>query len=59
MLWVDYYINDITINEHETYIEGNQVICNNLTCTFIERFDSLDDAQVIREIHEESSKGTP
>ena len=60
MMWVDYYINEVTNNGHETFIEGNQVVCNELTCKFMERFETLEDAEVIQEIHAEatSAQGT-
>jgi hypothetical protein len=38
--------------EHITYIENLTVHCDYLFCTYIERFDNMEDAIVAMEIHE-------
>lgn len=59
MMWADYYINDTTLNHHEVLVEGTTLICNELTCSFKDTFESLEDALVAKEIHEEYTKETP
>lgn len=58
MMWVDYYINESNTTSHEVLVEGTTVTCNQLNCSFKDTFESLEDALVAKEIHEEYTKET-
>lgn len=53
MMWVDYYVRDSYVSNHETIVEGTQVSCNYIDCNYTERFDAVDDAEIAAEIHGE------
>lgn len=51
MMYIGLYTEPIIT--HESIINGMEVSCNYLFCTYIERFDSIEDAEIAAEIHEE------
>ena len=48
MMWVDYLIHEVT--HHEVEVDGLRVEC--LACEFIDYAPTMDDAYVLKEIHE-------
>lgn len=48
MMWVDYYIGEVT--HHEVEVDGLRVEC--LACEFMEYAPTMDDAYTMKEIHE-------
>lgn len=54
-MYIGYYVEP-TNKLHESIVEGTQVICNYIHCTYIENFDSIEDAKEAAEIHQESNE---
>lgn len=54
MMWVDYYINEI--NHHEVEVNGLKAEC--MACEYQEYAPTMDDAYVLKEIHEASRGGS-
>lgn len=50
--YIGYYFEPVTLL-HEAIIEGTQVFCNYIRCSYVETFDTVEDAEVAAEIHEE------
>lgn len=51
-MYIGYYVEPTT-PVHETIVDGTEVQCNFMRCTYVEKFDSIEDAEDAARIHEE------
>jgi hypothetical protein len=54
--WLDFRTEPVIDTMHESIVDGNEVTCNYLHCTYREVFDSVEDAEFAAIVHEEQNR---